>query len=54
MPEMNGRELVKRLLSLYRNLKRVFMSGFTANVIASQCVLEAGIRFIPKPFSMNL
>ena len=53
MPEMNGRELAKRLLSLYPNLKRVFMSGYTANVIAPEGVLEAGIHFIQKPFSME-
>ena len=53
MPEMNGRELAKRLLSLYPNLKRVFMSGYTANVIAPDGVLEAGIHFIQKPFSME-
>jgi two-component system cell cycle sensor histidine kinase/response regulator CckA len=53
MPEMNGRELAKRLLSLYPNLKRLFMSGYTANVIAHHGVLEQGVHFIQKPFSMQ-
>ena len=33
MPEMNGRDLAGKLLSLYPNLKCLFMSGYTANVI---------------------
>ncbi len=53
MPEMNGRDLAKRLLSLYPRLKRVFMSGYTANVVAHQGVLEEGINFLQKPFSMQ-
>ena len=51
MPEMNGRELAKNLLSLYPDLKRLFMSGYTANVIAHHGVLDDGVQFIQKPFS---
>jgi DNA-binding NtrC family response regulator len=54
MPEMNGRDLSKNILSIYPNLKRLFMSGYTANVIAHQGVLEEGVNFIQKPFSLNL
>ncbi|MBU1567098.1 MAG: response regulator [Proteobacteria bacterium] len=53
MPEMNGRDLARNLLSLYPNLKRLFMSGYTANVIAHRGVLDEGVHFIQKPFSMN-
>jgi response regulator RpfG family c-di-GMP phosphodiesterase len=53
MPEMNGRDLAKELLSLYPNLKRLFMSGYTANVIAHHGVLDEGITFIQKPFSIR-
>jgi CheY-like chemotaxis protein len=51
MPEMNGRDLAKNLLSLYPNLKRLFMSGYTANVIAHHGVLDEGVQFIQKPFA---
>jgi len=51
MPEMNGRELAKNLLSFYPDLKRLFMSGYTANVIAHHGVLDEGVYFIQKPFS---
>ena len=51
MPEMNGRELEQRLQSLNPNLKCLFMSGYTASVIAHHGVLEEGVHFIQKPFS---
>ena len=53
MPEMNGRDLAKNLLSLYPDLKRLFMSGYTANVIAHHGVLDEGVHFIQKPFSQQ-
>ncbi|MBT6339240.1 MAG: PAS domain S-box protein, partial [Desulfobacula sp.] len=51
MPEMNGRELSEHLKNLYPNLKSLFMSGYTANVIAHRGVLDDGVNFISKPFS---
>jgi CheY-like chemotaxis protein len=51
MPEMNGRDLAKNLLSLYPKLKRLFMSGYTANIIAHHGVLDEGVNFVQKPFS---
>ncbi len=53
MPEMNGRDLARNLLSLYPDIKRLFMSGYTANVIAHHGVLDEGVHFIRKPFSMH-
>jgi PAS domain S-box-containing protein len=53
MPEMNGLDLEKRLLSLHPKLKCLFMSGYTANVIAHHGVLKAGVNFIQKPFSLG-
>lgn len=53
MPEMNGRQLAGNLLSHYPDLKRLFMSGYTANVIAHHGVLDEGVHFIQKPFSMK-
>ncbi|MEE4243517.1 MAG: PAS domain S-box protein [Desulfopila sp.] len=53
MPEMNGRELARNLLSLFPEMKRLFMSGYTANVIAHHGVLDEGVHFIQKPFAME-
>ncbi|MDY6881375.1 MAG: ATP-binding protein, partial [Thermodesulfobacteriota bacterium] len=52
MPDMSGRDLVKKLLRLYPNIKCLYMSGYTANVIAHHGVLDEGIQFINKPFSI--
>ena len=52
MPGMNGGDLARNLLSLYPKLKCLFMSGYTANVIAHHGVLDEGVHFIQKPFSM--
>ncbi|WP_072910034.1 PAS domain-containing hybrid sensor histidine kinase/response regulator [Malonomonas rubra] len=52
MPEMNGRELAKNVLALRPGTKRLFMSGYTADVIAHHGVLDEGVHFIQKPFSL--
>ncbi len=51
MPEMNGRELAERLTSRYPNLRCLFTSGYTADVIGHHGVLNEGVHFIQKPFS---
>jgi two-component system cell cycle sensor histidine kinase/response regulator CckA len=53
MPQMNGRELSEQIKALQPGIKTLFMSGYTADVIAHQGVLEEGINFIEKPFSMH-
>jgi two-component system, cell cycle sensor histidine kinase and response regulator CckA len=53
MPEMNGRDLAEQMQALYPGLKNLFMSGYTANVIAHQGVLDKGVNFIQKPFSQK-
>jgi two-component system cell cycle sensor histidine kinase/response regulator CckA len=52
MPDMNGRDLVNELQSLHPQLNCLFMSGYTADVIASHGVLDEGVNFIQKPFSL--
>jgi YesN/AraC family two-component response regulator len=51
MPDMNGRELAEKLRSFYPHIKQLFMSGYTANVIAHHGVLDEHTHFIQKPFS---
>ncbi|MFW6055568.1 MAG: ATP-binding protein, partial [Thermodesulfobacteriota bacterium] len=53
LPGMNGRELAEKLLKLYPELKCLYMSGYTSNVIAHHGVLDKGMHFIQKPFSVN-
>jgi two-component system, cell cycle sensor histidine kinase and response regulator CckA len=54
MPEMNGRELAKNLLAIYPGIKRLFMSGYTADIIAHHGILDTGVYFIQKPFSLKI
>ena len=53
MPEMNGRDLAARLLSRAPRLKCLFMSGYPDDVIAHHGVLDEGVHFIAKPFSVE-
>jgi DNA-binding NtrC family response regulator len=53
MPGMNGRELKEALTPLYPDIKTLYMSGYTANVIAHRGVLADGTAFLQKPFSIN-
>ncbi len=50
MPETNGLELAAKLKALFPKLKCLFMSGYTADVIAKHGVLDEGVNFIQKPF----
>jgi|GEM_PF-1121719 len=52
MPEMNGKTLANKLQSLNPQLKCIYMSGYTADVIAQHGVLDEGVYFIQKPFSL--
>ncbi|MGM0453496.1 MAG: PAS domain S-box protein [Thermodesulfobacteriota bacterium] len=53
MPEMNGRDLAEKLSDCSPGLKLIYMSGYTADVIAHHGVLDEGVQFIQKPFSMR-
>ncbi|MGD9974729.1 MAG: transporter substrate-binding domain-containing protein [Desulfatirhabdiaceae bacterium] len=53
MPAMNGRDLSGRLHARYPEIKTLFMSGYTANVIAHHGVLDDGVHFMQKPFSRS-
>jgi two-component system cell cycle sensor histidine kinase/response regulator CckA len=51
MPRMNGRVLAEKLVSARPSLKVLYMSGYTADVIAHGGVLEPGTLLIEKPFT---
>jgi CheY-like chemotaxis protein len=52
LPEMNGRDLAAQITALYPGIRLLFMSGYTANVIAHHGVLDDGVAFMQKPFLM--
>jgi FixJ family two-component response regulator len=51
MPEMNGRDLAERLLTVNNGIQCVFMSGYTSDIIDNQGLLVEEMHFIQKPFS---
>ncbi|MDY6831318.1 MAG: PAS domain-containing protein [Thermodesulfobacteriota bacterium] len=51
MPEAGGRDLAETLKARYPNLRVLFMSGYTADIIGRRGMLEAAVHFIQKPFS---
>ncbi len=51
MPKMNGLQLVRRLGRTLPDLKVLFMSGYTYNIIEEQGDLEPGQNFLQKPFT---
>lgn len=53
MPEMNGQELVNKILLINPNIKSLFMSGYTADIISCHGMLEKDVNFITKPFTMK-
>ena len=51
MPGTSGRELAARISAGRRDMRVLFMSGYTDNVITSGGMLEEGLAFLQKPFS---
>lgn len=54
MPGINGKELFIKASEICPDLKVLYMSGYTDDVIAHRGVLEEGLQFIQKPFSIQL
>jgi PAS domain S-box-containing protein len=53
LPQMNGRELALHLAALRPNLSFLFMSGYTADIIAHRGILDDDVNFIQKPFTIG-
>jgi PAS domain S-box-containing protein len=50
MPGMNGQDLARALLAMRPRMRRLFVSGYTANLIGPAGALEDGVRLLQKPF----
>jgi signal transduction histidine kinase/CheY-like chemotaxis protein len=53
MPGMNGRQLYEAVSGIYPQVRVIYMSGYTDDVIADHGILDTGVHFIEKPFSVK-
>ncbi len=54
MPVMGGRAMAESLKTTYPDLRILFTSGYTDDAIARHGVLEAGVEFLPKPYTPRI
>ncbi len=51
MPGMNGKEMADQMAASRPGIKVLFISGYSGDVIAHHGVLDAGVAYLPKPFT---
>ena len=52
-PRMKGKELYDRVHALRNDIRFLFVSGYQANQISQNFVLDKGFEFLPKPFDLD-
>ena len=53
MPEMSGRDLKEKINQIRSGIKCLFMSGYSKNIMSHNGVLDEGIHFLQKPFTIE-
>ena len=53
MPDVNGKKLAEEALQRRPDLKVLYTTGYTANAVVHGGVLDAGVQFITKPFTLD-
>ncbi len=53
MPKMSGAQLAERIKEMIPDVRVLFMSGYTANIVARHGIMANRVNFIQKPFTMK-
>jgi len=53
MPDMNGRQLADAASKVHPGMRILFTTGYTRNAVVHNGLLDAGVAFLPKPFSVS-
>jgi PAS domain S-box-containing protein len=51
MPGLNGKQVAQCVSQLYPNMKIIYISGYTKDVIDNYGIFDLGTNFLPKPFT---
>jgi two-component system cell cycle sensor histidine kinase/response regulator CckA len=51
MPKKNGKEVYEEIVKIRPDIKKLFMSGYTSDIIHEQGIIDEGIHIIYKPLS---
>ena len=50
MPEMNGKELIDNIRELLPDIKVLFISGYSQDIISGKGIIPSDVNFLNKPF----
>ncbi|RYG93895.1 MAG: response regulator, partial [Alphaproteobacteria bacterium] len=53
MPGMNGRVLADEAKAMKSDIKVLFTTGYTRNAVVHNGMLDPGVAFLPKPFTIE-
>ena len=53
MPDMNGKEMMDIIRPVRPDIKAIFMSGYSSDILSQMGIKEGSACFIQKPFKLN-
>ena len=53
LPQMDGKKLSEEIAKMHQDIKCIFISGYPADFITQRGILQEGLQFIQKPFTID-